>query len=56
MQDHHVHEAVDRNFSDILRCDHKPFGGLCVVFGGDFKQILPVIIKGSHAYKHRCAG
>ena len=24
-------------------------GGLPIVFGGDFKQILPVIVKGSHA-------
>ena len=49
MQNHHVHEAVDGSFRDILKCDHKPFGGLCVVFGGYFKQILPVIIKGSFA-------
>ena len=49
MQDHHVHEAVDRSFRDILRCEHKPFGGLCVVFVGDFKQILLVIVKGSCA-------
>jgi hypothetical protein len=25
-----------------------PFGGLTVVFCGDFQQILPVIVKGSH--------
>jgi len=25
----------------------KPFGGLCIVFGGDFKQILLVIVKSS---------
>ena len=24
-----------------------PFGGITVVFGGDFRQILPVIVKGS---------
>jgi len=27
----------------------KPLGGLSIVFGGDFKQILPLIVKGSHA-------
>ena len=25
----------------------KPFGGKCVVLGGDFRHILPVIQKGS---------
>jgi hypothetical protein len=39
-------EAVDRSFRDILNNSEKPFGGLSVVFGGDFRQILPVIIKG----------
>ena len=46
MQHRHIHEAVNRTFQDILHSD-KPFGGLCIVFGGDFKQILPVIVKGS---------
>ena len=48
MQHRHIHEAVDRTFQDIRHSD-KPFGGLSVVFGGDFKQILPVIVKGSRA-------
>jgi hypothetical protein len=47
MQHRHIHEAVDRTFKDIRNCEDKPFGGLTVVFGGDFKQILPVIVKGS---------
>jgi len=48
MQHHHIHEAVDRTLQDIRHSD-KPFGGLYIVFGGDFKQILPVIVKGSCA-------
>ncbi|XP_047945689.1 ATP-dependent DNA helicase PIF1-like [Salvia hispanica] len=48
----HCIEAVDRTFRDILRvCSEsnmdKPFGGKTVVFGGDFRQILPVVPKGS---------
>jgi hypothetical protein len=48
MQHKHVMETVDRSFRDLRNCD-KPFGGLSVVFGGDFQQILPVIVKGSRA-------
>ena len=48
MQHRHIHEAVDRTFQDV-RGSNKPFGGLSVVFGGDFQQILPVIVKGSRA-------
>ena len=40
-------EAVDCTFKDILNSSDKPFGGLTFVFGGDFRQILPIIIKGS---------
>ena len=39
-------EAIDRTLCDILNSD-KPFGGITVVFGGDFQQILPVVLKGS---------
>jgi hypothetical protein len=46
MQHRHLHEAVNRTLKDILQSD-KPFGGVPVVFGGDFHQILPVIEKGS---------
>lgn len=43
-------EVVDRTFRDVLKkIDHRnkyiPFGGKVVVFGGDFRQILPVIPK-----------
>jgi len=48
MQHRHIHECVNRTFQDI-RGNDKPFGGIVVVFGGDFKQILPVIVKGSCA-------
>ena len=48
MQHRHIMEAVDRTFRDLCDSD-KPFGGLTVVFGGDFQQILPVILKGFRA-------
>jgi hypothetical protein len=44
-------EALDKSLCDILRCtnensDKIPFGGMIVVLGGDFKQILPMVTKG----------
>ncbi|XP_040248155.1 uncharacterized protein [Aegilops tauschii subsp. strangulata] len=44
-------EALDRTLRDILRhknvnSSKRPFGGMTVVLGGDFRQILPVIPKG----------
>jgi hypothetical protein len=44
-------EALDKSLRDILRCrnensDNMPFGGMTVVLGGDFRQVLPVVTKG----------
>ncbi|CAJ2651719.1 unnamed protein product [Trifolium pratense] len=45
-------EAFDRTMRDIMssvnpEANTKPFGGMTVVLGGDFRQILPVVRKGS---------
>lgn len=45
MQHKHCVEAVDRTLRDI-RDNPNPFGGITVVLGGDFRQILPVVPKG----------
>lgn len=47
-------EAFDRTLKDINSSvdpdsSTKPFGGKVVVLGGDFRQILPVIPKGTRA-------
>jgi ATP-dependent DNA helicase PIF1 len=47
-------EALDTTLRDILS-EHNPanailpFGGKPIVFGGDFRQILPVVRKGSRS-------
>ena len=41
-------EALDRTLRDIMKTDER-FGGKCVLFSGDFRQILPVISGGSRA-------
>ena len=46
MQHRYCPEAVNRLLRDI-RDDQRLFGGITVVFGRDFRQILPVIVKGS---------
>ena len=45
-------EAVDKAFRDVCKVDDAlleevPFGGKVVVFGGDFRQVLPVVQKGN---------
>ncbi|XP_022032635.1 uncharacterized protein LOC110933737 [Helianthus annuus] len=50
----HCFEALDRTMRDIARSSNpslqnKPFGGKIVLFGGDFRQILPVIPKGTRS-------
>ena len=52
MTNRYCFEALDRSLRDVMRSDDgqtsdKPFGGLVVVFSGDFRQILPVIPKGT---------
>src|SRR5260370_2545345 len=46
MSHRNVFEAVDHMLKDI-RDSPLPFGGLTVVFGGDFQQTLPIIRNGS---------
>src|SRR3954463_16060467 len=51
MTHRHAFEAVDRTLRDIMKAvnpllEEKPFEGKVIVFGGDFCQILPVVIKG----------
>lgn len=51
MQHRYAFEALDRTLRDIMKSVstdkfHKPFGGITVLMGGDFRQILPVIYKG----------
>jgi hypothetical protein len=44
-------EALDKSLRDVLRftnenSSNKPFGGMTVVLGGDFRQILPIVPRG----------
>jgi len=48
MTHRHNYEAVDRSLRDLLRVQ-KPFGGLTVLFGGDFRQVLPVVPRGTRS-------
>jgi ATP-dependent DNA helicase PIF1 len=51
MMNRYCFECFDRSMRDIMSYNgvdnsHKPFGGISVVLGGDFRQILPVVRKG----------
>ncbi|XP_050896077.1 uncharacterized protein LOC127102785 [Lathyrus oleraceus] len=39
-------EALDRSLQDIMNIN-APFGGKIMIMGGDFRQVLPIIEKGS---------
>lgn len=41
-------EAVDRTLRDIRKCDQL-FGGITTVIAGDFRQISPVVPRGTRA-------
>ncbi|CAB5127091.1 unnamed protein product [Rhizophagus irregularis] len=52
MTHRYAFEAVDKTLKDLMKAidpllEEKPFGGKVIVFGGDFCQILPVVIKGN---------
>lgn len=52
MMHRYCFEALDKTLKDIMQVSNplnrsKPFGGKTIVFGGDFRQILPVIPKGT---------
>src|SRR6185295_984761 len=51
MMHRYAFQAVDRTLRDLMKANHpesedKVFGGKVIVFGGDFRQVLPVIPKG----------
>jgi len=39
-------ECLDRSLQDVMKCK-LPFGGKVMVFGGDFRQVLPVVPRGT---------
>lgn len=41
-------ETLDKSLQDIMGCI-EPFGGKVMVFGGDFRQVLPVVPRGTRA-------
>ncbi|XP_074271242.1 uncharacterized protein LOC141595171 [Silene latifolia] len=54
MTHRHCFEALDKSLKDVMCVldvgnAEVPFGGKVVVFGGDFRQTLPVVSKGSRA-------
>lgn len=54
MQHRYAFECLDRSLKDIMRSvdyarGEMPFGGITVVLGGDFRQILPVIPLGDRS-------
>ncbi|PWZ13684.1 ATP-dependent DNA helicase PIF1 [Zea mays] len=42
-------ETLDNSMRDIMGRPGLPFGGKTIAFGGDFRQVLPVVRKGSRA-------
>ena len=42
----HVFEAIDRSIRDLTG-NEEPFGGITVVFSGDWRQCLPIVRRGS---------
>jgi len=49
MQHRYGPEAVDQTIQDLLENHDSLFGGITILFVGDFRQTLPVIPRGSRA-------
>ncbi|WVZ63168.1 hypothetical protein U9M48_012823 [Paspalum notatum var. saurae] len=49
MTKRHAVEALDNSLCDIMDRPRLPFGGKTMVFGGDSRQVLPVIRKGTRS-------
>ena len=48
MTKHQAVETLDRSLQDIMDST-LPFGVKVMVFGGDFRQVLPVVTRGTRA-------
>lgn len=44
----YLFEALDRSLQDIMKSD-RVFGGKLIVFGGDYRQVLPIVPRGSRS-------
>jgi hypothetical protein len=49
MQHKYSTDAVDHTLCDVMKIIH-PFGGITVLFGGDFQQTLPVVPRGGREH------
>ena len=47
MNNKYCFEALDKSLQDLRDNYDQPFGGMTVILGGDFRQILPVITAGT---------
>jgi len=46
-QHHFIVETMDHTLCDLLDQPNRPFGGITILFGGDFRQTLPIVLHGS---------
>ena len=43
----HALSLIDRLLRDVMHVPDIPFGGKCILIGGDFRQVLPVVPRGT---------